>query len=77
MSDRLVIYNKTQGIYIIIAKTLSAQWQLGNVDILKDFLKESFYKDEFLIGEDGELDIGDAENFNKERGWVYYENDKQ
>lgn len=73
MSDRLVIYNKTQGKYVIIAKTLNAEWRLGNVNVLKEFLESSFFGDELIMGEDGELDTNEAENFNKERGWVYYE----
>lgn len=75
MSDRLVLFNKSNNTYVVIAKDFGNGYGLGNVDILKEFLSDSFSFHDIIIGD---LDIltTDAENMNEDNEWKYYPPEK-
>lgn len=75
MSDRLVLFNKSNNTYVVFAKDFGNGYGLGNVDILKLFLEESFSFNEIVIGD---LDIltPSAEDINKDNQWKYYPPEK-
>jgi hypothetical protein len=71
MSDRLLLYNKSNNTYTVFAKSFGDGYRLANVDNLKKFLEESDSYEEIVVGD---LDILDdyAADINPDNSWVYY-----
>jgi hypothetical protein len=79
-TNRLYLVNTETKEYCCIAKCLTYEWGLGNVDVLNRFLADIggiSDKTPIIIGTENDSDfyekwIKDGVNVNKE-GWVYYE----
>lgn len=69
MSDRLQIYNKTQGFYITIAKGFSGGMTLGNTDLLGEFFNKSSSLDYIVTVKDWEGIEDGAEDLNVTNKW--------
>jgi len=75
MSDRLYIVNTDTKEYCCIAKCFGTGYSLGNIDLLTDFIKDSFGFENNLIlvpetnNELWEKHIKDGVNFNTENKW--------
>lgn len=72
MSDRLCIINPEFEKYIIIGKSYGNGYNLGNVPIFKNFLKESNDWDGLEIVKEGVIPEN-YKNYNESGEWVEYE----
>lgn len=74
-NNRLFIANLENQTHCCIAKSMGANWNLGNIDLLKTLLDNSSEYDELIIGTEDDDDfrrkIRGSKNINKGNGWKY------
>jgi len=71
MSDRLVLYNKSQNLFAIFAKDFGQGYSIGNVDELAILVNQSHSYDEMIVG-DFDILEDDALNVNTSNKWEYF-----